>query len=563
VQTYPPNSIEADIDAISRIPIVSKILEVVCKTTGMGFAAIARVTEDRWVACSVLDEIDFGLKPGGELKLETTICHEIRGNGQAVVIDHVATDLHYSTHHTPAMYGFQSYISVPILKRDGSFFGTLCAIDPQPAKLTKPEVISMFSLFADLVSFHLSMTEQLATVEANLTDERQTTAIQTGYNQNLTVANSKLTGMVHELAETQRHLQNAVSKVTESEDKLRQAIETGRMGTWSISPVTFEVSMSEFVRTLFGFPLQGQMTVQEILEAVDPDFRDVVKNTIDKAIQNRQHSDMEFPINNEVTKEQVWVRATGKLFLDPAGNVTEYSGMMMDITERKLDDLRKNDFIGMVSHELKTPLTSLNAYVQMLQGRVQKSEDTFTTGALNKAHNQIKKMSVMINGFLNVSRLESGKIQLDKQHFDLTQLVAEMIEEATLMSASHTITLLPTHEITIYADRDKIGNVISNLLSNAVKYSPKGKLITVSCTLVNGHAQVSIQDEGMGIKPQHTDKLFNRFYRIDSKHTQHISGFGIGLYLSAEIIQHHLGKIWVESQVGVGSIFYFTIPLQG
>jgi two-component system sensor histidine kinase VicK len=561
VQTFPTNSIEADIDAISRIPIVSKILEVVCRTTGMGFAAIARVTEDRWVACSVLDEIDFGLKPGGELKLETTICHEIRGNGQAVVIDHVATDLHYSTHHTPAMYGFQSYISVPILKRDGSFFGTLCAIDPQPAKLTKPEVISMFSLFADLVSFHLSMTEQLATVEANLTDERQTTAIQTGFNQNLTVANSKLTGMVHELAETQRHLQNAVSKVTESEDKLRQAIETGRMGTWSISPVTFEVSMSEFVRTLFGFPLQGQMTVQEILEAVDPDFRDVVKNTIDKAIQNGQHSDMEFPINNQATKEQVWVRATGKLFLDPAGNVTEYSGMMMDITERKLDDLRKNDFIGMVSHELKTPLTSLNAYVQMLQGRAQKSEDTFTTGALNKAHNQIKKMSVMINGFLNVSRLESGKIQLDKQHFDLTQLVAEMIEEATLMSVSHTITLLPTHEITIYADRDKIGNVISNLLSNAVKYSPKGKLITVSCTSVDGHAQVSIQDEGMGIKPQHTDKLFNRFYRIDSKHTQHISGFGIGLYLSAEIIQHHLGKIWVESQVGVGSTFYFTIPL--
>ncbi len=167
-------AIERDVEAIGKIPIVPKLLEVICRTTGMGFAAIARVTEDKWVACSVKDDILFGLESGGELKLETTICHEIRQSGESVVIDHVNEDPFFFTHHTPAMYGFQSYISVPIIRRDGSFFGTLCAIDPRPAKLNTPEITGMFTLFADLISFHLEAIEQLTHAETKLSEERTT-----------------------------------------------------------------------------------------------------------------------------------------------------------------------------------------------------------------------------------------------------------------------------------------------------------------------------------------------------------------------------------------------------
>jgi signal transduction histidine kinase len=561
VHTYSINSIEADVAAIGRIPIVGKILEVVCRTTGMGFAAIARVTEDKWVACSVLDEIDFGLKPGGELKIETTICHEIRQNGQAVVIDHVAEDLEFCDHHTPAMYGFQSYISVPIIRKNGSFFGTLCAIDPRPAKVRTPEVIGMFVLFADLISFHLEAAENLTHSENSLVEERKTTAWQNRYNQELTIANKKLIAANEQLALTQRNLQQVVSELTESKEKLRQAIETGKMGTWSINPFSYEVTLSLFVRTLLGFPTEGEVTMDEILEVIDAEYHDALGEILLNAVKNHQSSDIEYSIVNCITQERKWVRVTGRVFFDAEGNPTEYSGIMMDITERKLDDLRKNDFIGMVSHELKTPLTSLNAYVQMLYKKATQSEDHFTAGALGKAATQIKKMSVMINGFLNVSRLESGKILLQKQPFILDELVKEMVEDAVLVSSSHIITMLPSQPFLVNADRDKIGNVISNLLSNAIKYSPKGKLITVKCEIVKGNVQVSIQDEGMGIKPQHLEKLFNRFYRIDSKHTQNISGFGIGLYLCAEIVQSHKGKIWVDSKIGVGSSFQFSLPL--
>ncbi|MDP1910051.1 MAG: GAF domain-containing protein, partial [Hyphomicrobium sp.] len=155
-------SLQDDVALISGIDAVPTILEVCCRTTGMGFAAVARVTEDRWVACAVRDEISFGLKPGSELKVETTICDAIRAGGKAIVIDHVAEDQDFCGHPTPALYGFQSYISMPIFRRDGSFFGTLCAIDPRPAKLKNPSIIGMFKLFAELISFHVDAQERLA-----------------------------------------------------------------------------------------------------------------------------------------------------------------------------------------------------------------------------------------------------------------------------------------------------------------------------------------------------------------------------------------------------------------
>jgi PAS domain S-box-containing protein len=303
-------AIKADIEAVSQIPMIASLLEVVCRTTGMGFAAIARVTENKWVACSVRDEINFGLLPGGELKLETTICNEIRLDHEPVIIDHVANDARFKDHHTPAMYGFQSYISVPITRKDGSFFGTLCAIDPSPAHINNPTVVSMFRLFTDLIAMHLSAYEQLAEVE---------------------LANEKL-------AASQQDLQVSVQQLTESNAKLQQAIEAGNMGTWSIDPVTYRVILSDYIKDLFGFAADEEVAGERMLEAIDPEYRQMLTDITADAIQNHKNSDIEYPITNLLTGEQRWVRATGKLFFDQNGALTEYSGVLMDITARKQDE---------------------------------------------------------------------------------------------------------------------------------------------------------------------------------------------------------------------------------
>jgi len=144
-----------DLDTIAAIPAIPTILEVICRTTGLRFAAVARVTDTRWVCLASKDDIAFGLASGGELEVGNTICNEIRDHGRAVAIDHVAESPDFCRHPTPIRYGFQSYISVPIVMADGGFFGTLCAIDPHPNTLNNPSVLGMFSLFTKLIAHEL------------------------------------------------------------------------------------------------------------------------------------------------------------------------------------------------------------------------------------------------------------------------------------------------------------------------------------------------------------------------------------------------------------------------
>ncbi|MGA1798986.1 GAF domain-containing sensor histidine kinase [Sphingomonas sp. 4RDLI-65] len=156
-----------DVAAVGRIDAVPTILETVARVTGMRFAAIARVTDQRWIACSVRDEINLGLVPGGELDLRSTICHEIRTCGDPVFIEDVVTDPVYAAHHTPSMYGFRSYVSVPIRFPDGQFFGTLCALDPEPRRIGQTE-IELFGLFAEIIGAQLDQADRLSASEASV-----------------------------------------------------------------------------------------------------------------------------------------------------------------------------------------------------------------------------------------------------------------------------------------------------------------------------------------------------------------------------------------------------------
>ena len=168
VQAVSEESIARDIAAINRIGAVPTILKAVSHTTGMRFAAVARVTDSRWTACAVYDNIDFGVRAGGELVLETTICNEIRQSGKPVLFGQASTHPLFASHPTPVMYAFESYISVPIVRGDGRFFGTLCAIDPLPARLDDPHVLQTLELFAQLIATQLDSDDRLARSDEEL-----------------------------------------------------------------------------------------------------------------------------------------------------------------------------------------------------------------------------------------------------------------------------------------------------------------------------------------------------------------------------------------------------------
>lgn len=257
----------------------------------------------------------------------------------------------------------------------------------------------------------------------------------------------------------------------------------------------------------------------------------------------------------------IWHLNIASPILDEENKLIMWVGSTTDIQVLKEEEQRKNDFIGMVSHELKTPLTSLNGYLQLLKSQASKSEIQNPVGQrfLDQSLKQTAKMTTMINGFLNVTRLESGQMLIEKTSVNMASLLEEAELEARHTNTAHEISFEPV-QVQILADRDKIVQVINNLISNAVKYSKPGTAIHVSGKVENNSVRIAVRDQGMGISDKDLDQVFKRFYRVENQ--SNISGFGIGLYLCAEIIRRHEGKIWAESEQGKGSVFYFSLPLE-
>ncbi len=244
---------------------------------------------------------------------------------------------------------------------------------------------------------------------------------------------------------------------------------------------------------------------------------------------------------------------------DKAGNLIGLSKIARDITYKKLEEQRKNDFIAIVSHELKTPLTSMRSYIQLALAKVREKQDAFCENVLARAEVQTRKMYLMINDFLNLSRLEEGKMSLHLSRFNLTELVDEIVGDARILAPAHVIEYQNCDEVMVDADREKIGQVINNLLSNAVKYSLSGTIINVGCEISEEKVLISIADQGFGISVADQKRLFERFYRVSNDEVKNVSGFGIGLYLVAEILRLHGGDIKVESRHGEGSVFSFAL----
>ncbi|WP_051349466.1 sensor histidine kinase [Chryseobacterium gregarium] len=255
----------------------------------------------------------------------------------------------------------------------------------------------------------------------------------------------------------------------------------------------------------------------------------------------------------------IWHVNIASPILDEEGTITMWVGSTTDIQWLKEEEQRKNDFIGMVSHELKTPLTSVNTYLQLLLRKAEKTDDQFLKRAYVQSLKQIKYMTDMINGFLDVSRLESGKLHLEKSDFDFSELIQEVKVDYSLQYSRHHIHFMNIEHVMLHADRLKIAQVLNNLVGNAVKYSENNTNIYISSQISDAVIRIVIKDEGMGIKPENLKKLFERYYRVE--HEGKIAGFGIGLYLCAEIIEAHEGTIWAESELGAGSTFYFELPL--
>jgi len=271
---------------------------------------------------------------------------------------------------------------------------------------------------------------------------------------------------------------------------------------------------------------------------------------------------------NAVTKDSEYtISQTGKQgFFDASysplfgnrGEVTGGFAVIHEVTERKELEKRKDEFMSIASHELKTPITTVKVFAQIIRKTINKQKNKNLNYYLTKMNDQIDKMTELIGDLLDVSKIQAGKLELRKENFDLSELTKDIVRSMQKMT-KHKIVIKGWINNKIYADKHRIGQVLINLINNAFKYSPDGNEIIVHILPNSDKVTIGVEDFGIGIEEKHKAKIFDRFFQITTDPSAS-SGLGMGLYISSEIIKRHKGKIWVESKKDKGSIFYFTIP---
>jgi signal transduction histidine kinase len=245
-----------------------------------------------------------------------------------------------------------------------------------------------------------------------------------------------------------------------------------------------------------------------------------------------------------------WCFTEGAPYYDINGEFAGYAGSVTDITDIKKLEERKDDFIKMASHELKTPITSIKGYVELLSNiyselneeKLRLVQPTIKS-SLTTISKQVSKLSRLISELLDLSRIESGKLELDKTTFGLMDMVKETVQDVRHTTSRHTITIHGDFQGTIYADKDRISQVLINLLTNAIKYSPDADRIDVYIERDADTAIIKVEDRGIGIDKKDHHAIFDRFYRVEGKSEQTYPGFGIGLFIVSEIVSRHRGSV--------------------
>jgi len=300
---------------------------------------------------------------------------------------------------------------------------------------------------------------------------------------------------------------------------------------------------------------------KQFLDIIPPAYKPAVSNLLERAWHSDSKAEISIPGEN---RSLPVLLSLSRLEIDGGQSlsiiITDLS-FQKEAQQQKKNLEQKDEFISIASHELKTPVTSIKGYIQLLRHSFKQEGNTRAEEMLGRADVQVNKLSKLISELLDVRKIEHGQLQYNEESFDLSALVNEMVQELLSFSNTHELRCTAADTCMVYGDRNKISQVISNLIENAIKYSPAGTNVLIDVKRAGDKACCSVQDFGMGIPHGEQDKIFGRFYRVGGSLENTYAGLGLGLYISAEILKRHNGKLTVESEYGKGSTFCFELPL--
>ena len=348
-------------------------------------------------------------------------------------------------------------------------------------------------------------------------------------------------------------------KIEESEQKFRLLADSMAQHIWTADT---KGNLNYYNHSVFNY---SGLTLEEIskdglIQIVHPDDKEGHL----KSWMNSVKTGEDFLFEHRFRRhdgEYRWQLSRAVPQFDDNGNIQMWVGTSTDIHDIKKNEQLKDDFIKMASHELKTPVTTIRGYVQLLMEMYKNGNDVMLTNSLSSVDKHISKLTKLITDLLDVTKIETGSLHMVKENFQINKLAEEIIKDIQITTSTHKIIFDPDSDALVFADRDRISQVLINLLINSIKYSPHAKEVIIKTRLTKEDIVVSIRDFGIGIDVDDHDKIFERFYRVQGKNEKTYPGFGIGLFIVKEIISDHKGRIWVESKKNEGSVFYFSLPV--
>ncbi|MES3016405.1 MAG: ATP-binding protein [Bacteroidota bacterium] len=450
-------------------------------------------------------------------------------------------------------FGLKFYAGAPLTTHDGFRIGTLCVIDKEIRSFGERDrgiLEGMAKVVMDEIELRLSsITEIEKQQEAN----EELTAI----NEEMTSTNEELNTTLENLASSQNKLGIAHEEVKEARDRLDLALEAGRLGSYNLNLDTGKMTCTALCKQNFGKKPDEQFNFEDLLNSILPEYRDYVQEAVDDAVKNDKTYIAEYEILWPDGSRH-WISASGKTTKDLESGANRMVGVTLLITERKEFERRKDDFLGIASHELKTPITSLKANLQMLDRLKNNPTSPLIPRLVDASNNSMDKLGAMVEDLLNMHQFKEGHLRLNKTIFTVSEML-EMCCNHVRLGGKYELITTGDRELTIYGDEHRIDQVVVNFVNNAVKYAPGSRQIILHIEKIEGSTKISVQDFGSGIPQEQQKHLFDRYWRADHSGSKY-TGLGIGLYICSEIVKQHGGKIGVESNVGEGSTFWFTIP---
>ncbi|MEG2764067.1 PAS domain-containing sensor histidine kinase, partial [Chryseobacterium sp.] len=347
--------------------------------------------------------------------------------------------------------------------------------------------------------------------------------------------------------------------IQESEIKLRQLADSMPQFVWTSDKEGKITYMNDNWYQYMGFS-KDEDSNEAIQRIIRPEIYPRIMEIWEQSLKTGNPFEVEYefqdPKNPEVYR---WFLGRAVANTNQNGEIVQWTGTFTDIDDFKQLQTQKDNFLGIASHELKTPLTSLKLYTQFIESNLMKLGDTKNADVAKRMNSQIDKLSELINDLLDVTKIQKGNIQMNESEFNFDQLIDEVIVEQQ-MSARHKIILSSDTIGNVTTDRHRVSQVMSNLISNAIKYSPNADEIIVTAEVRDGIIKYSVRDFGIGIPEDKQHKVFEQYYRVSGNKEHTFPGLGLGLYISSEIIKRMGGKIYVLSTEGKGSEFCFEIP---